>query len=1088
MPRIPVCLSITVCVIVIGGTLFHARQSTGQKPAINKRVTQADLPRIPSTEPKYALKTFQLAKGFKLELVAAEPLVGDPVDACFDENGRLYVAEMHGYPFSQEPTRLNPKGGGLKDAGIIRLLEDTDGDGRFEKSTVFAKGISWPVSVCCYNGGVFVLAPKYLYYFKDTDGDGKADVKQVVLEGFGRGNVQAMANNLKWGLDNRIYFAAGRNPANLKHRGKPLFSASGRDVKFDPKTERFERVTGGQQFGLSMDDWGNRFVCSNSDHIRQVVYPQRYLARNPYLAVSGLTRSIAAEGPAGRVYRISPPEPWRIIRQKWRAAAKGYKLVVEKDGSWKFIPLDPKKKPGGVPTEYPVGYFTSATGITIYRGNAYPPEFRGNAFVGDVGGNLVHRKTLKENGVLFTANRADAGEEFIRSTDNWFRPVNFVNAPDGTLFVLDMYRETIEHPHSIPEEIKRFLHLTSGHDRGRIYRIVSPGMKRLRPPKLGKLTGGQLVKQLESDNAWNRETAQRLLWERQDKAVIPSLVALAANSKKPLGRLHALYTLAGFDALKPEQVANSLKDRHPRVREHAVRLCEPFLAGSRIRKNSAVRSQTAEFSRILLPLCDDADDRVRFQVAFSLGNSRSDQAVDGLARIAKDPRNGREIRTAMLSSVSGKADRLAIALIGDPEFLKRKHAQSLLSELGLILGADKNPTPALRVLSAVSDNRQSPAIQQVVLSSVGEGLSRRGSSVQKLLADKRAPKELTARIDGLFASAAKTAFDAKQPLENRAAAVGVLAFAGFASLKNQFAELLSPQSPAALQRAAVAALSQQDHPDAARLMIANWRQFSPQVRNEAVDALTSTVPRAQLLLAAIEAKTIGRGDLSRDRKQFLMNHRNRALRARSRRIFAGELNTDRAKVVAAYQSALSLEGNVERGLAVFKKHCAACHQVGTVGHQVAPPLASVSNKSSADLLIAILDPSREAQPNFNVYTVVSLQGKIYTGIIVAETANSITLRRAEAKQDVILRSNIDVLQSSGKSLMPEGLEKDLKPRDLADVIAFIKTIKPAGRNKGEGGKRKAEQSKSRRSKSRRSKSRAKSRIPNDQFSMAKVSF
>jgi putative membrane-bound dehydrogenase-like protein len=1035
MLRNPVCVSITVCAGVIVGALFDTTHSNGQKPTVNKKVTQADLPRIPPTEPRDALKTFQLAKGFKLELVAAEPLVGDPVDACFDENGRLYVAEMHGYPFSQEPTRLNPRGGGLKDAGIIRLLRDTNGDGRFDKSTVFAKGISWPVSVCCYNGGVFVLAPQSLYYFKDTNGDGKADVKEVILEGFGRGNVQAMANNLKWGLDNRIYFAAGRNPANLKHRGKPLFSARGRDVKFDPKTEKFELITGGQQFGLSMDDWGNRFVCSNSDHIQQVVYPQHYLARNPYLAVSRLIRSIATDGAAGRVYRISPPEPWRIIRQKWRAAAKGYKLVVEKDGSWKFIPLDPKKKPGGVPTEYPVGYFTSATGITIYRGNAYPPEFRGDAFVGDVGGNLVHRKIVKENGILFTASRADAGEEFIRSTDNWFRPVNFVNAPDGTLFVLDMYRETIEHPFSIPQEIKQFLHLTAGRNRGRIYRIVSPGMQRIHPLKLGPMTDEQLVKQLESDNAWNRETAQRLLWERQHKAVIPSLAALAANSKKPLARLHALYTLAGLHGLTPEVVHRALKDDNPHVREHAVRLTEPFL------------KKSDDLLVDLLPLCGDANDRVRFQVAFTLGESRSDQVIAGLARIARDPRNGREIRTALLSSVAGKADRLMIALIGDSTFIKQKHAQSLLSELGLILGADRNPKPALRVLSAVAGNGRSPAIQQAVLSSVGEGLSRRGSSVQKLLTDKRAAKELTGRIKRLFAAAAKTAFDAKQPLVDRAAAVGVLAFANYAAVKDRFAELLSPQSPAALQRAAVAALSQHDHPETAKLIIAHWRQFSPQVRNEAVDALTSSIPRTRLLLAAIESKQIGRGDLTRDKKQLLMNHRNRGIRARSRRIFAGELNTNRAKVVAAYQSALSLDGDVRRGLAVFKKNCAACHQVGNIGHNVAPPLASVSNKSEADLLIAILDPSREAQPNFNVYTVVSLQGKIYTGIIVAETANSITLRRAEAKQDVILRSNIDVMKSSGKSLMPDGLEKDLKPQDIADVIAFIKTIKPAKRKR-----------------------------------------
>src|SRR5439155_13701923 len=190
--------------------------------------------------------------------------------------------------------------------------------------------------------------------------------------------------------------------------------------------------------------------------------------------------------------------------------------------------------------------FVSATGVTICRGGAYPEEFRANAFIGDVGANLIHRKTLTTYGSNgFIARRADEMTEFVTSTDNWFRPVNFVNAPDGTLFVLDMYRETIEHPVSIPEDIKAYLDLESGNDRGRIYRLVSPGMKRTTPSKLGKASVPELVAQLESTNAWNRQTAQRLLWERREKSAVPLLVDLAKKSKSPLGRLHALYTLGG---------------------------------------------------------------------------------------------------------------------------------------------------------------------------------------------------------------------------------------------------------------------------------------------------------------------------------------------------------------------------------------------------------------------------------------------------------------------------------------------------------------------------------------------------------------
>ncbi|MCP4816405.1 MAG: hypothetical protein GY888_28135, partial [Planctomycetaceae bacterium] len=465
-------------IFAAGSGWYLLSDSRAAEDPAARKVTKADMPRIPHTPLANVMATFQQARDFDLELVAGEPLVGDPVDACFDEFGRMYVAEMHGYPFSQEPTRLYPSGGGKQDAGIIRLLEDTDGDGRMDKSHVFADKISWPTSVTPYNGGVFVLAPSYLYYFKDTDGDHKADVREVILSGFGRDNVQAITNGLRWGLDNRIVFAAGRNPKKLQHRGKPLFAVNSADLRFNPKTEEFELATGGLQYGHTSDDWGTRFVCSNSNHIQQVIYPRRYLGRNPYFAAPALIRSIATDGSSAPVYRLSPPEPWRIIRQKWRAEAKGYKLVINDDGAWEFLPLDPSKKKGVVPTEYPIGYFTSATGITIYRGDAYPEEFRGNAFVGDCGGNLVHRKTVNRDQVVYSSARADAKTEFLRSRDNWFRPVNFVNAPDGSLYVLDMYRETVEHPYSIPAEIKKFLYLTSGSDRGRIYRLVSPGMKR----------------------------------------------------------------------------------------------------------------------------------------------------------------------------------------------------------------------------------------------------------------------------------------------------------------------------------------------------------------------------------------------------------------------------------------------------------------------------------------------------------------------------------------------------------------------------------------------------------------------------------
>ena len=996
----------------------------------SRKVTAADMPRIPHTEAAEALKTFRLAGGFQLEVVATEPLVSDPVAACFDEFGRMFVAEMHGYPFSQEPTKLNPSGGGKQDAGIIRLLEDTDGDGRMDSSVIYADKISWPTSVCCYNGGIFVLAPQHLYYFKDTDGDGKADVREVVLTCFGRDNVQALANGLHWGLDGKITFSAGRNPKNLVHRGKPLFQVGSNDLRFDPKTEKFELVTGGLQFGQSIDDWGTRFVCSNSNHIQQVVFPQEYLSRNPYIAAASPIRSIAADGASARVFRRSPPEPWRIVRQKWRAEDKGYKLVINDDGAWEFLPLDPSVKKGAVPTEYPVGFFTSATGITIYRGNAYPERFQGNAFVGDVGGNLVHRKTVNTDGVVYRAERADPNEEVIRSSDNWFRPVNFVNAPDGSLYMLDMYRETIEHPYSIPEEIKAFLDLTSGHDRGRIYRLVSPEMKRLRPERPGDMPIVKIASFLNHDNAWHRMTAMRLLTERQDRSVDRTLYSMLSGSDRAVGRVHALYALQNLQLLRPRDVRLGMTDKHPRVRAHAVKLSEPFLT----------EQLSEDILSDLLPLTDDPSEHVRFQLAFTLGESADNRAIAGLALLLLDARNGTDIQTAVLSSVSETADKLAARLIATSQNDSAR-TLALLSQLGQIAGSNPQTAAAGRLLAAMADGEVSASIQQAILSGLGEGLAARGSTVRELVADKAVPATVSQKIATLFSNAVRSANDEGKSLGERESAIRLLAFAGSSTAASELSDFLSPQTPPPLQRAAVAALAQHESSEIAATLLAGWKSYSPQVRRDVVDALVVKTARIQSLLQAVESEVIKRSDLTRDRKQLLMNHPNSTVSTRSRKLFGVDVNSDRAKVVANYQDVLTLEGDIARGQAVFKKICSACHRVGKVGQQVAPDLASVKNKSDADLLVSILDPNREAQPNFNVYTVITDQGRVYNGIIAAESAGSVTLKRAEGKQDVILRSNIDQMISTGLSLMPVGLEKDLKRQEIADVIAFVKSIK-----------------------------------------------
>ncbi len=202
--------------LILATMAIWSSRAVGQnKPAKDEKPLSEEIKRLPAVPADKAMSTFQFEKGFRFELFAAEPHVGDPVDACFDENGRMYVSEFHAYPYSAEKREQDPTGRGKKESGIIRLLEDTDGDGKADRSVVFADKLDWPLSVCCYEGGVFVLDPPHLLYFKDTDGDDKADIRKTVFTGFSRFNVQGVANNLKWGLDNRIWAATGSNPADL---------------------------------------------------------------------------------------------------------------------------------------------------------------------------------------------------------------------------------------------------------------------------------------------------------------------------------------------------------------------------------------------------------------------------------------------------------------------------------------------------------------------------------------------------------------------------------------------------------------------------------------------------------------------------------------------------------------------------------------------------------------------------------------------------------------------------------------------------------------------------------------------------------
>lgn len=612
--------------------------------------------------PEEALKSFELDDNFKIEVFAAEPFVLDPVEMTFDEQGNVFVVEMPDYPYKPEPG---------KGKGSIRMLSDTDGDGRIDKSVIFADSLSEATSVLPWKGGLLVTAAPNIYFMKDTTGDFKVDVKEVLFTGFFDTNSEAQITNLRFGVDNWIYASNHGQAGKVTFAQKPdapSLEMRSADFRFRLDKNLFEQETGPAQFGQTFDDWGHRFVTQNTLHIRQAVIPWRYTHRHPYLPSTNGVTDISND--ESIMFQVTPPPYWRAERS------------AQRNKQYKEQNLDR--------TEYAEDHFTGASGGTMYNGTLFPAEYYGNIFTGDVAGNLIHRDVLKlvKDSPAYAARRdsiAEPEREFLASKDPWFRPANFTVGPDGALYVIDMYRQHIETPVSIPEELKADMDFTAGMDKGRIYKITPKNTAGTKTaiPDLTKMTPAELVKTLSGKNQWARLYAQKLLLEKQDKSVLSEVNNLFLTNSDPRTRLSALYVMEGLDALNAETVKKAINDAEPGVREHGIILSEayPALLPEVIKRTS------------------DASPRVTFQATLTIGNFPSAQSAPALAEVLQKHYKDQWFRLAVLSSEAGSSEAFLKLLNEKYAFFKVKdiEKEKFLADLNKAIESRKNPDKSLAV-------------------------------------------------------------------------------------------------------------------------------------------------------------------------------------------------------------------------------------------------------------------------------------------------------------------------------------------------------------------------------------------------------
>ncbi len=915
--------------------------------------------------PSEELESFQLADpNLEITLIASEPDIISPVDMCWGPDGSLYVVEMTGYPVT-------------KNKGKIKKLTDDDGDGVYNLKSTFADNLDFPVSVMYYKNGLLIADAPHIYLMHDTDGDGVADKKEIFLTGFEPANEQYRANSLQWGLDNWIYGANGRASGEIRFgETDESTSITGRDFRFNPETNEIEAISGLSQFGLAIDNWGNRFTTLNHRFARQVLLEQQYLERNPAL----VNQSIFDTSLGEHDRRV-----WTLLTSTLRF------------------------------NQDPIGYFTSLSGLTAYRGNLLGPAYDGSFFAGESVQAAVIRRKLEKEGPVFRARNIEEEKEFLQSTDEWFHPVNFSNGPDGALYMVDFYRKFVEHPEWADDDKEDGIDWNEGESHGRIWRIARKD-KPLNVDRMKPALGGndvqQLVSQFEDSAAWRRDMAQQLIIEDQIAQASPLLEEMLSNSK-PLSRNHTLWTLEGLGLLKSDHILKALNDENSNVIIQGIKLAERHV------------TIPVEILEKLQSLARSQNGDLRFHAILALGATQKFDVASTLVSTLKSyPDQWTKI--AALSAASQAPLDFANELFTQ-EILQSDCRENLdfFRQIGNLIAYNAGPKNTNWINRFINEETARSCARWSMLAGYLDILDQIGSEIPPLESEffQYALENIELEPSEFLA-----------PL-----AIEVLRFTPSSEQIEQLIDVILGTENVELQVAGIRMLSHLEDTEYMDQFFLELDILGEKAKSELISNSINSVSSSLSVLKALDQKLVGSTEVTEEVRYALMNHDNSQVRKKAKELLESTVDPDRQKLIDQYLVAIDDKPeDPELGAGIFSANCTSCHSINGKGGEIGPDLTNIGTRSDEVLLTSILDPSRMVSYELELHVITTTGGKVYSGMVTSETTTSITIKQSDGREHTILLENIKEDNWTNQSIMPEGYERIIDEKQMASLLAYLR--------------------------------------------------